>query len=225
LLDGQPESIGRSQTGEPKPKPKPFDISKQVVYLAWLKVKENQGAAGVDGQAIEDFEKDLKNNLFRIWNRMSSGSYFPPPVRAVEIPKSGGGVRVLGVPTVADRVAQTVASMYLERVVEPIFHSDSYGYRPNRSALDAVASCRRRCWEYAWAVDLDVQKFFDTIDHDLLLRAVSKHATAPWIVLYVRRWLAAPILQTDGNLAERDRGSPQGSAITPPTQWATSSSM
>jgi RNA-directed DNA polymerase len=198
-----------------EPKPKPFDISKWVVQAAWLRVKENQGAAGVDGQSIDDFEADLRNNLFKIWNRMSSGSYFPPPVRAVEIPKSGGGIRVLGVPTVADRVAQTVASMYLERRVEPIFHPDSYGYRPRRSALDAVAVCRERCWKYDWAVDLDVRKFFDTIDHDLLLRAVEKHATEPWVVLYVRRWLVAPLQRPDGGLEARDRGSPQGSAISP----------
>lgn len=198
-----------------EPKLKPFEISKQVVYAAWLRVKENQGAAGVDGQSVEDFEQDLKGNLYKTWNRMSSGSYFPPPVRAVEIPKSGGGVRVLGVPTVADRVAQTVASMYLERQVEPIFHPDSYGYRPRRSALDAVAVCRDRCWKYDWAVDLDVRKFFDTIDHDLLLRAVDKHATEPWVVLYVRRWLVAPLQRPNGSLEKRDRGSPQGSAISP----------
>jgi RNA-directed DNA polymerase len=202
-----------SQVSESRPKP--FDISKRVVMAAWLKVKENQGAAGVDGQSIEDFERDLAGNLYRVWNRMSSGSYFPPPVRAVEIPKSGGGVRVLGVPTVADRVAQTVASMYLERRVEPIFHPDSYGYRPGRSALDAVAACRGRCWKYDWVVDLDVRAFFDTIDHDRLLRAVEKHATESWVVLYVRRWLVAPLRRPDGRLQMRDRGSPQGSAISP----------
>lgn len=198
-----------------EPRPKSFEISKKVVYAAYLRVKENQGAAGVDGQTIEDFEQDLSGNLFKIWNRMSSGSYFPPPVRAVEIPKSGGGIRVLGVPTVADRIAQTVASMYLERVVEPVFHPDSYGYRPKRSALDAVAVCRRRCWKYDWVVDLDVRKFFDTIDHELLLRAVVKHATEPWVVLYVRRWLVAPLQRPDGTVQARDRGSPQGSAISP----------
>jgi group II intron reverse transcriptase/maturase len=198
-----------------EPKPKPFEISKKVVYAAYLKVKENQGAAGVDGQSVEEFEQNLSGNLFKLWNRMSSGSYFPPPVRAVEIPKSGGGIRVLGVPTVADRIAQTVASMYLERQVEPIFHPDSYGYRPKRSALDAVAVCRERCWKYDWVVDLDVRKFFDTIDHELLLRAVEKHATEPWVVLYVRRWLVAPLQRPDGSLVARDRGSPQGSAISP----------
>jgi RNA-directed DNA polymerase len=198
-----------------EPKPKSFEISKRAVYAAYLRVKENQGAAGVDGQSVEEFEQDLSGNLFKLWNRMSSGSYFPPPVRAVEIPKSGGGVRVLGVPTVADRIAQTVASMYLERTVEPIFHPDSYGYRPGRSALDAVARCRERCWKYDWVVDLDVRKFFDTIDHELLLRAVVKHATEPWVVLYVRRWLVAPLQGPDGSLTARDRGSPQGSAISP----------
>jgi group II intron reverse transcriptase/maturase len=198
-----------------EPKPKPFEISKKVVYAAYLRVKENQGAAGVDGQSVEKFEQDLSGNLFKLWNRMSSGSYFPPPVRAVEIPKNGGGVRILGVSTVADRIAQTAASMYLERVVEPIFHPDSYGYRPKRSALDAVKVCRERCWKYDWVVDLDVRKFFDTIDHDLLLRAVEKHAAEPWVVLYVRRWLVAPLQRPDGSLVARDRGSPQGSAISP----------
>jgi RNA-directed DNA polymerase len=202
-----------SQVSEPRPKP--FEISRWVVHSAYLRVKENQGAAGVDGQSVEDFERDLKGNLYKIWNRMSSGSYFPPPVRAVEIPKSGGGIRVLGVPTVGDRIAQTVASMYLERQVEPVFHPDSYGYRPRRSALDAVAACRERCWKYDWVVDLDVRKFFDTIDHDLLLRAVDKHAAEPWVRLYVRRWLVAPLRQPDGCLVARDRGSPQGSAISP----------
>ncbi|WP_246508712.1 group II intron reverse transcriptase/maturase [Actinocrinis puniceicyclus] len=198
-----------------EPRPKPFEISKKVVYMAYLRVKGNQGAAGVDRQSIEEFERELKGNLFRIWNRMSSGSYFPPPVRAVEIPKSGGGIRVLGVPTVADRVAQTVASMYLERRVEPIFHPDSYGYRPKRSALDAVAVCRERCWKSDWVIDLDIRAFFDTIDHDLLLRAVARHATEPWVLLYVRRWLVAPLQRPDGALVARERGSPQGSAISP----------
>src|SRR5215475_11532738 len=139
---------------------KPYAISKQVVWEAYQKVKANQGAAGVDGQSIEAFEADLRNNLHKLWNRMSSGSYFPPPVRMVEIPKDGGrGVRVLGVPTVADRVAQTVVKTYLEPKVEPIFHEDSYGYRPGRSALQAVGVCRQRCWERDWVIDLDIQKF------------------------------------------------------------------
>jgi len=196
---------------------KPFDIPKWVVWEAFQRVKANKGAAGVDGQSIEDFERDRDRNLYRIWNRMSSGSYFPPPVRAVEIPKSGGGVRVLGVPTVADRVAQTVAAMYLERKVEPAFHEDSYGYRPNRSALDAVGKCRERCWKFDWVVDLDIQKFFDSVPWELMLKAVSHHIDMDrrWILLYVERWLHAPLRQTDGKITVRDRGTPQGSAISP----------
>ncbi len=153
--------------GELKSSGKSFDISKWEVQRAWEKVKANKGAAGVDGCCIEDFETDLKRQiLYKVWNRMSSGSYFPPPVLAVEIPKPhGDGVRVLGVPTVADRVAQTVVAARLEREVEPIFHSDSYGYRRGRSALDAVGACRRRCWKYDWVIDLDIRKFLDALSH------------------------------------------------------------
>jgi len=195
---------------------KPFDISKWEVWEAYKKVKANKGAAGVDGCSVEDFEKDLKGNLYKIWNRMSSGSYFPPPVKAVEIPKShGGGTRILGVPTVADRVAQTVAARRLEEKVEPIFHSSSYGYRPQRAALDAVAACRENCWRYDWIIDLDIQKFFDSVPWDLIVKAVEANTGDPWVVLYVRRWLAAPVQLPDGTLAERDRGTPQGSAISP----------
>lgn len=182
---------------------KPFNISKREVWEAYLRVKANKGAAGVDGCSIEDFEADLKNNLYRIWNRMSSGSYFPPAVKAVEIPKPhGGGVRVLGVPTVADRIAQTVVAARLEAKVEPIFHPDSYGYRPNRSALDAVAVCRMRCWRTDWVLDLDIQKFFDSVDHDLVVKAVRAHTDLPWVVLYVRRWLTAPMQHPDGTLRQ-----------------------
>jgi group II intron reverse transcriptase/maturase len=195
---------------------KPFEISKLEVWEAYLQVKANKGAPGVDGVTIEQFEADLKNNLFKIWNRMSSGSYFPPAVKAVEIPKShGGGTRMLGVPTVADRIAQTVVSRRLEAKVEPIFHPDSYGYRPNRSALDAVGVCRQRCWDFNWVIDLDVQKFFDSVDHDLMVKAVRAHTDVPWVVLYVKRWLVAPLQLPDGTLQQRDRGTPQGSAISP----------
>ncbi|TDB94023.1 group II intron reverse transcriptase/maturase [Nonomuraea longispora] len=195
---------------------KPFDIPKRLVWKAWKQVKANKGAAGVDGQSIEAFEVDLRDNLYKIWNRMSSGTYFPPPVKAVEIPKPGG-TRVLGVPTVADRVAQTVAALALEPRTESIFHDDSFGYRPGRGALDAVARCRRRCWEKDWVIDLDVRKFFDSVPWDLMIKAVAVNTTHEqrWIVLYVRRWLAALILTTEGRLAERDRGTPQGSAISP----------
>jgi group II intron reverse transcriptase/maturase len=195
---------------------KSFEISKWEVQEAYEKVKANKGAPGVDGCSIEDFEKDLRNNLYRIWNRMSSGSYFPSPVKAVEIPKShGDGVRILGVPTVADRIAQTVVARRLEEKVEPIFHQDSYGYRPGRSALDAVAACRKRCWKYAWVIDLDIQKFFDSVSWDLTVKAVEAHTDLPWVVLYVRRWLQAPLQLPDGTLRRRDRGTPQGSAISP----------
>ena len=200
---------------EPKLKEKPFDISKWVVFDAYERVKANRGAAGVDEESIQAFEVNLKGNLYKLWNRMSSGCYFPPPVRAVEIPKKAGGTRTLGVPTVSDRIAQTVARMYLEPEVEPIFHPDSYGYRPGRSALDAVGKCRERCWRYDWVIDLDLRSFFDSIDHDLLLKAVSKHTSLRWVLLYIERWLKAPLEKEDGTIIERDRGTPQGSAISP----------
>jgi RNA-directed DNA polymerase len=199
-----------------EPQDKPFDISKRLVWEAYGRVKANRGAAGVDRQSIEDFEADLRNNLFKIWNRMSSGTYFPPAVMAVEIPKtgSGGGTRILGVPTVADRVAQTVAALALEPRTESIFHDDSYGYRPRRSALDAVAKCRERCWKKDWVIDLDVAKFFDSVPWDLMVKAVEANITTDqrWVLLYVKRWLAAPIQQPDGTLVERHRGTPQGNA-------------
>jgi RNA-directed DNA polymerase len=195
---------------------KSFDISKWEVWEAWEKVKANKGAAGVDGCSIEDFEKDLKNNLYRIWNRMSSGSYFPPAVLAVEIPKShGAGTRILGVPTVADRVAQTVVARRLEAKVEPIFHPDSYGYRPGRSALHAVETCRRRSWKTDWVIDLDIQKFFDSVGWGLVVKAVEANTDLGWVVLYVKRWLQAPLRLPDGTLQIRDRGTPQGSAVSP----------
>ncbi len=195
---------------------KPFDISKREVWQAYLKVKANKGAAGVDGMSIEDFEKDLRNNLYKIWNRMSSGTYFPPAVKAVELPKPHStGTRTLGVPTVSDRIAQTVAAARLEAKVDAIFHPDSYGYRPRRSALDAVAACRQRCWKTDWVIDLDIQKFFDSVSWDLVLKAVEKHTDDRWVVLYVTRWLAAPLALPDGTLQQRDRGTAQGSAISP----------
>ena len=202
--------------GELKPPGKPFAISKQEVQEGYLKVKANKGAPGVDEVTLAEFEKDLKGNLYKIWNRMSSGSYFPPPVKAVEIPKPhGSGTRMLGVPTVADRVAQTVVAARLEKAVEPIFHPGSYGYRPGRSALDAVAACRKRCWKKDWLIDLDVEKFFDSVRWDLIVKAVEAHTDLPWVLLYVKRWLAAPLQLPDGSLLERDRGTPQGSPVSP----------
>ncbi|MCA1707331.1 MAG: group II intron reverse transcriptase/maturase [Actinobacteria bacterium] len=202
---------------EPQPDGKPFAIAKRLVWEAWLRVKANKAAGGVDEESIEAFEANLRGNLYKVWNRLSSGSYMPPPVRAVEIPKkgSGRGVRVLGVPTVADRVAQTVVRLYLEPEVEPLFHPDSYGYRPGRSALDAVGRCRERCWRYDWVLDLDLRSFFDSLDHSLVLRSVAHHTDLRWILLYVERWLKAPLQLEDGTLQARDRGSPQGSSISP----------
>jgi len=202
--------------GEHESPGKPFDISKQEVWQAYLKVAANKGAAGVDMVGLEEFESDLKNNLYKIWNRMSSGSYFPPPVRAVEIPKTHGpGTRMLGVPTIGDRIAQTVVAARIEAAVEPKFHADSYGYRPRRGALDAVGKCRERCWGYDWVIDLDVQKFFDTVPWDRIIAAVEANTALPWVILYVKRWLATPIQMPDGTLAARDRGTPQGSAVSP----------
>ena len=196
-------------------KSKPYGISKWVVWEAYKRVKANGGAAGVDGQEIEEFERDLKNNLYKLWNRMSSGSYFPQPVRRVEIPKDDGGKRPLGIPTVTDRVAQEVAKRYLEPKVEPRFHRDSYGYRPGKSAIEAVGVARRRCWRYNWVLDLDIKGFFDSIDHELLLRAVRKHTDRKWVVLYVERWLKAPMQMEDGTVVPRERGTPQGGVISP----------
>ena len=194
---------------------KAFSISKYAVLGAWTKVRANHGAAGADGVTIEGFEKRLKNNLYRIWNRMSSGSYFPPPVRRVMIPKASGGERPLGIPTVGDRVAQMVVKRCLEPAAEKIFHRDSYGYRPNKSALEAVGECRKRCWRYDWVVDLDIRGFFDNIDHSLMMHAVRKHTDCAWVLLYIERWLKAPAVDEDGTQISRDRGTPQGGVISP----------
>ena len=168
---------------------KPHDIPKALIWEAWLRVKANQGAAGIDTQTIEQFERKLGDNLYKLWNRMSSGSYLPPPVKAVPIPKKSGGVRILGIPTVADRVAQTAVKMWLEPQLDPIFREDSYGYRPGKSALEAIAVTRRRCWDYDWVVEFDIRGLFDNLDHDLLMKALRKHCQEPWILLYVERWL------------------------------------
>lgn len=194
---------------------KPFNIDKREVYEAYLRVRSNGGAAGVDGTTLDEFETDLKGNLYRIWNRMSSGAYFPPPVRAVPIPKKSGGQRILGVPTVADRVAQTVAKQVIEPLLEAVFLANSYGYRPDRSALDAVGVTRERCWKYDWVLEFDIKGLFDNIDHELLLRAVRKHVTCAWALLYIERWLTAPMLQEDGTMVERSRGTPQGGVVSP----------
>ncbi len=196
-------------------KTKPFEISKHAVWEAYRRVKANKGAAGVDEQSMSGFEEHLKDNLYKIWNRMSSGSYFPPPVRVVEIPKKNGGKRILGVPTVSDRVAQMVAKMYFEPEVEPSFHPDSYGYRPGKSAIDAVAVTRQRCWRYDWLLEFDIKGLFDNIDHDLLMRAVKTHTDCKWLLLYIERWLKAPFQLEDGQIIERRSGTPQGGVISP----------
>lgn len=194
---------------------KPFVIPKALVWDAFQRVKANGGSAGVDDESIEAFEKSLGDNLYKLWNRMGSGSYFPPPVKAVPIPKKCGGTRMLGVPTVADRVAQTVVKMVLEPVLEPVFDRDSFGYRPGRSALDAVALVRRRSWEYDWVVEFDIKGLFDNIDHELLLRAVRKHCGNPWVLLYIERWLKAPMETNEGTQIARERGTPQGGVVSP----------
>ena len=196
-------------------KAKPFSISKHAVVEAFKRVKNNKGAAGVDDQSIADFETDLKNNLYRVWNRMSSGSYFPPPVRRGEILKADGSKRPLRIPTVGDRIAQAVAKLYLEPKIEPFFHEDSYAYRPGKSAIDAVRVARQRCFRHAWVLDLDIKGFFDNIDHELLMRAVRKHTDCKWLLLYIERWLNAPVKLRNGELINRDKGTPQGSVISP----------
>jgi len=194
---------------------KPFSISKHEGWNAYKLVKANRGAAGVDGQSLSAFEKDLKGNLYKIWNRMSSGSYVAPPVRLVEIPKGDGRMRPLGIPTVGDRIAQTVAKMVLEPMVEPKFHPDSYGYRPGKSALDAVAAARQRCWRMDWVIDLDISAFFDNLRHDLVMKAVAHHTDLKWLHLYVERWLKAPLQLKDGALRDRTAGTPQGGVVSP----------
>jgi RNA-directed DNA polymerase len=194
---------------------KPFDISKRLVWQAWRLVRANRGAAGVDEESLGEFERDLKNNLYRLWNRMSSGSYFPSPVREVLIPKKSGGERPLGIPTVTDRVAQMVAKLVLEPQVDPHFHEDSYGYRPGKSAHQAIAVTRTRCWRHGWVLEFDIRGLFDNIDHSLLMKAVRYHTSCKWLLFYIKRWLAASVEQADGTLRHRTKGTPQGGVISP----------
>lgn len=194
---------------------KPFKIPKALVWRAWKQVKANRGAAGVDAQSLSDYEQNLASNLYKLWNRMSSGSYFPSPVRRVWIPKADGKERPLGIPTIEDRIAQMVVKQVLEPRLDPLFHPDSYGYRPNKSAQQAVRQCRQRCWRYAWVVDLDIKGFFDNIDHELLLKAVRHHIRDVWVLLYIERWLRAAVQQPDGALEQHDSGVPQGGVISP----------
>jgi len=211
----QPSPRANRRREEPVDKAKPFDIPKREVWEAFKRVKANQGAAGVDRQSIADFEADLSNNLYKLWNRLSSGSYFPPPVRRVDIPKADGGTGPLGIPTVADRIAQEVARRYLEPCLEAVFHADSYGYRPGRSAIDAVRQARQRCWRYDWVLDIDVKAYFDSIDWERLLKAVRHHTDCRWVLLYIERWLKAPVQMEDGSVVPRTAGTPQGGVISP----------
>ena len=183
--------------------PKPFAISKRSVWEAYKRVKANRGAAGVDGQTITEFESDLSGNLYKLWNRLASGSYMPPAVRRVEIPKASGGTRPLGIPTVADRIAQMVVKDALEPILEPCFHADSYGYRPRKSAHDALAAARQRCWSTDWVLDVDIKGFFDNIDHALMMKAVRKHTDCRWVVLYIERWLQPPNLSLKSFVLDR----------------------
>src|ERR1700688_2057964 len=194
---------------------KPYVIAKRAVWEAYQRVKANRGAAGIDEETIAMFEQNLSRNLYKLWNRMSSGSYFPPPVKQVEIPKAKGGTRKLGIPTVADRIAQTVVKLLIEPTLEPIFHPDSYGYRPGRSAKQAIAVTRKRCWQYDWVVEFDIKAAFDQIDHALLMKAVRSHIKEGWILLYIERRLTAPFETADGGTLPRTRGTPQGGVVSP----------
>lgn len=196
-------------------KTKPLPISKRQVWDAYKRIRANKGAAGIDGQTLADFEEQLEDNLYKLWNRLASGSYFPQPVKRVEIPKANGATRPLGIPTVTDRIAQMVVKMHVEPELESHFHPDSYGYRPNKSALDAVGVTRKRCWQNDWVLSLDIKGFFDHINHDLLMRALHKHTQEKWVLLYIERWLKAPIAFKDGSLIHPKEGTPQGGVISP----------
>jgi len=196
-------------------RPKPFNISQELVWDAYQQVKANKGGAGVDRESLTEFDKKKDSNLYKIWNRLSSGSYFPPAVRGVEIPKKQGGTRMLGVPTVSDRIAQMTIKLMFEPLVEPDFLQDSYGYRPNKSALDAIGITRKRCWSYDWLIEFDIRRLFDNIDHELLMRAVRKHTDDKCILLYIERWIKAPLEMVDGTVINRTSGTPQGGVISP----------
>jgi len=195
--------------------PKPYDIPKRRVLEAYRRVKANQGAAGIDGESLKMFEGHLTGNLYKLWNRLSSGSYFPAPVKQVEVPKKNGGVRILGVPTVADRIAQQVVVTRIGGDLFGVFHPDSHGYQLDKSAVDAVANTRQRCWEYDWIVEFDIRRAFDELDWGLLRKAIAKHVKEPWCLLYIERWLTAPAVMPDGQSVQRTQGVPQGSVIGP----------
>ncbi len=195
---------------------KPFTISKRLVYEAYKRVKANKGSAGIDEQSIYDFDQDLKNNLYKLWNRLSSGSYQPPAVKRVYIAKADGKERPLGIPTVSDRIAQMVVKLVIEPELENHFHPDSYGYRPGKSAHQALKLTMERSRKHAWVVDMDIKGFFDNLDHRLMMRAIQKHVPQRWAKLYIQRWLTAPVQQhPDGTLESRHQGTPQGGVISP----------
>lgn len=196
-------------------KAKPFQIPKRLVYEAYKRIKANKGRSGIDDESLETFDLDLKNNLYKLWNRMSSGSYIPPPVMRVEIAKSDGGIRPLGIPTVTDRIAQMVVKLLIEPGIDPLFHPDSYGYRPNKSAHQALKQAQQRCGRRAWVLDMDIKGFFDNIDHELLMKAVRCHVKESWQLLYIERWLTAPVAYQDGSIKACERGTPQGGVISP----------
>lgn len=196
-------------------KAKPFDIPKALVWKAYQLVKANKGSAGIDQESLTDFEKNMSENLYKLWNRLSSGSYFPPAVKGVSIPKKQAGeYRTLGIPTVSDRICQTVVKLMFEPKVEPLFLADSYGYRPNKSALDAIGITRERCWKYDWLLEFDIRALFDRIDHELLMKAVRKHTDSKWVILYIERWLTVPMQMPDGTMLPRTCGVPQGGVIS-----------
>ena len=200
---------------------KSFKIDKEVIWQAYQQVKKKRGAAGIDGESITDFDASLKKNLYKIWNRLSSGTYFPPAVNGVLIPKKSGGTRLLGIPTVSDRIAQTGVKILLEPILEPIFDTNSYGYRPNKSAHDAIKITRERCWKYDWVVEFDIKGLFDNLDHYLLMKALRFHCNCKFILLYVERWLKAPTVREVNQSCAREKGTPQGGVITPPTMLQT----
>ena len=203
------------QGEESRDSTKSFRIAKYAVWEAYPQVKANHGAAGSDGESLAAFAEQLKDNLYKLWNRLASGSYFPPPVKVVAIAKKEGGQRLLGVPTVADRIAQTVVKRALEPRVEPHFHRDSYGYRPGKSAHQALETTRRRCWRYAWVVKFDIKGAFDNLSHALIMKAVRHHTECKWILLYSERWLTAPLQYEDGRLEARTQGTAQGGVVSP----------
>ena len=194
---------------------KSLPVSKRMVYESYLKVLSKDGGAGIDRESIETFNANMSKNLYKIWNRMSSGSYFPPPVRTVFIPKKQGGLRPLGIPTVSDRIAQGVVKDYLEPTMEQVFHKSSFGYRPGKSAHDALEQCHRNCMQKAWVLDVDIKGFFDNISHGIMLELLSVHTQEKWVLMYVERWLKAGVEQEDGSIVARTKGTPQGGVVSP----------